>query len=106
MIRGVDVWISYASDENGYVELTPEAANNPWAVIGEPQKSTSPFCNCQFSCLRFSTAADRGKLMENYTSHDAVIFIGVFFCKDSSHNKQEPKLKSKRSVKVYGPADF
>jgi hypothetical protein len=106
MIRGVDVWVSYASDENGYVELTPEAANNPWAVIGEPQKSTSPFCNCQFSCLRFSTAADRGKLMENYTSHDAVIFIGVFFCKDSSHNKQEPKLKSKRSVKVYGPADF
>jgi hypothetical protein len=62
MIRGVDVWVSYASDENGYVELTPEAANNPWAVI----------------------AADR----------------------DSSHNKQEPKLKSKRSVKVYGPADF
>ncbi|CAI8039087.1 hypothetical protein GBAR_LOCUS21739 [Geodia barretti] len=62
MIRGVDVWVSNASDENGYVELTPEAATNPWAVI----------------------AADR----------------------DSSHNKQEAKLKSKRSVKVYGPADF
>ena len=79
MIRGVDVWVSNASDENGYVELTPEAATNPWAVIGESQTPTSPFGNCQFSCLRFSTAADRGKLMENYTSHDAVIFIGVFF---------------------------
>ena len=34
MIRGVDVWVSFASDENGYVELTPEAASNPWAMIG------------------------------------------------------------------------
>lgn len=34
MIRGVDVWVSFASDENGYVELTPEAATNPWARIG------------------------------------------------------------------------
>ena len=34
MIRGVDVWVSFASEENGYVELTPEAASNPWAMIG------------------------------------------------------------------------
>ena len=34
MIRGVDVWASFASDENGYVELTPEAATNAWAMIG------------------------------------------------------------------------
>ena len=40
MIRGVDVGVSYASDENGYVELTPEAANNPWAVIGEKHTHT------------------------------------------------------------------
>ena len=39
MIRGVDVWVSNASDENGYVELTPEAATNPWAVIGESPKT-------------------------------------------------------------------
>lgn len=62
MIRGVDVSVYFASEENGYVELTPEAASNPWAVI----------------------AADR----------------------DSSHNKPELKLKSKRPMKVYGPADF
>ena len=40
MIRGVDVGVSDASDENGYVELTPEAANNPWAVIGEKHTHT------------------------------------------------------------------
>ena len=40
MIRGVDVGVSNASDENGYVELTPEAANNPWAVIGEKHTHT------------------------------------------------------------------
>lgn len=34
MIRGVDVSVNFASEENGYVELTPEAASNPWAMIG------------------------------------------------------------------------
>lgn len=34
MIRGVDVLVNFATEENGYVELTPEAASNPWAMIG------------------------------------------------------------------------
>ena len=35
MIRGSDVRVEIATRENGYVELTPEAAKNPWAVIGK-----------------------------------------------------------------------
>ena len=35
MIRGSDVRVEMATRENGYVELTPEAAKNPWAVIGK-----------------------------------------------------------------------
>ena len=34
MIRGCDVHVAAASDENGYVELPPEAAKHPWAQIG------------------------------------------------------------------------
>ena len=34
MIRGSDVYADLASDENGYVELPPEAASNPWSVLG------------------------------------------------------------------------
>ena len=56
MIRGVDVWVSFASEENGYVELTPEAASNPWAVIG---LSVRNFCNyisvytCIMNCSHY-----------------------------------------------------
>ena len=35
MIRGSDVRVEVATRENGYVELTAEAAKNPWAVIGK-----------------------------------------------------------------------
>lgn len=64
MIRGVDVWVSYASDENGYVELTPEAANNPWAVIGEWIINFIGIIVVNFLLLlllnHLHTAADRG----------------------------------------------
>lgn len=33
MIRGVDVRVDMASEENGYVELPEEAADQPWAKI-------------------------------------------------------------------------
>ena len=35
MIRGSDVRVEAATRENGYVELTPEAAKNPWTLIGK-----------------------------------------------------------------------
>ena len=35
MIRGSDVHVEFASEENGYIELPPEAAKHPWAQIGE-----------------------------------------------------------------------
>ena len=35
MIRGSEVKVEPASEENGYVELPPEVAEEPWAVIGE-----------------------------------------------------------------------
>lgn len=33
MIHGSDVNVEPASSENGYVELSAEAANNPWSQI-------------------------------------------------------------------------
>lgn len=35
MVRGSDVKVEPATRENGYVELTPEAAKNPWTLIGK-----------------------------------------------------------------------
>lgn len=34
MIRGSEVHVAAASEENGFVELPPEAAKHPWAQIG------------------------------------------------------------------------
>lgn len=34
MIHGSDVTVEAASEENGFFELPPEAAKNPWAQIG------------------------------------------------------------------------
>ena len=34
-IAGIDITVEKASIENGYVELTPEAEQNSWAMIGE-----------------------------------------------------------------------
>ena len=33
MIHGSDISVAAASTENGYVELPPEAASNPWSQI-------------------------------------------------------------------------
>ena len=35
MIHGIDVRVDMASEENGFVELPEEAADQPWAKIGE-----------------------------------------------------------------------
>ena len=43
MIRGSDVRVEFASEENGYIELPPDAASNPWAILGERQKHTPVF---------------------------------------------------------------
>ena len=45
MIRGTDVRVEAATRENGYVELTPEAAKNPWSLLGKP--------TTMFSLLRY-----------------------------------------------------
>ena len=60
MIRGVDVWVSFASEENGYVELTPEAASNPWAMIGRHNsyriyRTLLLLCESQFIPLQRQT---------------------------------------------------
>ena len=34
MIHGCDVYVDFASAENGFFELPPEAASEPWAQIG------------------------------------------------------------------------
>ena len=34
MIHGTDVFVELASDENGFVELPPEAVDKPWSRIG------------------------------------------------------------------------
>ena len=34
MIRGMEVLVELASEENGYVDLPPEAASNKWSLIG------------------------------------------------------------------------
>jgi len=33
-VVGIDLTVAMASDENGYIELTPEAEQNSWAMIG------------------------------------------------------------------------
>ena len=34
-VAGIDITVEKASEENGYVELTPEAEQNSWAMIGK-----------------------------------------------------------------------
>ena len=34
-IAGIDITVDKASEEHGYVELTPEAEQNSWAMIGK-----------------------------------------------------------------------
>ena len=34
-VASIDIIVEKASEENGYVELTPEAEQNSWAMIGE-----------------------------------------------------------------------
>ena len=46
MIRGSDVKVEAATRENGYVELTPEAAKNPWTLIGKFPNIESLLPNC------------------------------------------------------------
>lgn len=63
MIRGVDVVVNFASEENGYVELTPEAASNPWAMIGRQQQFSINVCYNQldflFICLQLRTEVSK-----------------------------------------------
>ena len=40
MIHGSDVCVEPASSENGYVELSPEAASNPWSQIAAGRELT------------------------------------------------------------------
>lgn len=40
MIHGSDVTVEPASSENGYVELPPEAASNPWSQIAAGRELT------------------------------------------------------------------
>jgi len=40
MIHGSDVTVEAASEENGFFELPPEAAKNPWAQIAAGQTLT------------------------------------------------------------------
>ena len=57
MIRGIDMRVEMASEENGFVELPEEAADQPWAKIGEGTAKPivftdflSPSLISQFSC--------------------------------------------------------
>ena len=34
-VGDIDITVEKASEENGYVELTPEAEQNSWAMIGK-----------------------------------------------------------------------
>ena len=34
MIHGAEVWIEFASEENGFIELPPDAVYKPWNRIG------------------------------------------------------------------------
>ncbi len=34
MIHGTEIRVDFASDDNGFIELPPEAASQPWARIG------------------------------------------------------------------------
>ena len=34
MIHGTEIRVDFASDQNGFIELPPEAASQPWARIG------------------------------------------------------------------------
>ena len=39
-VAGIDITVEKASEENGYVELTPEAEQNSWAMIGKNYSCT------------------------------------------------------------------
>ena len=52
MIRGSDVRVEFAGEENGYIELPPDAAKNLWAQIGEHQAlSWISFSDFVFYCM-------------------------------------------------------
>ena len=40
MIHGTDVSVEPASSENGYVELSADAASNPWSQIAAGRELT------------------------------------------------------------------
>lgn len=51
MIHGTEIRVEFASDENGFVELPPEAASEPWARIGlETLFYSIPILFCFCSC--------------------------------------------------------
>ena len=67
MIRGTEVRVDFASEENGYVELTPEAASNPWSVLGKYVIIIKLFPFEMVIIVKFSLptvppAAERGQL--------------------------------------------
>ena len=55
MIRGVEMRVDMASEENGFVELPEEAADQPWAKIGENLSvQSNDLDSLSFSFLHFS----------------------------------------------------
>ncbi len=42
MIHGTEIRVDFASDENGFIELPPEAASQPWARIGQLVSTVEP----------------------------------------------------------------
>ena len=53
MIHGSDITVEPASTENGYVELPPEAASNPWSQIaaGRDLKGCFVLCVCMLELV-------------------------------------------------------
>ena len=52
-IGGIDITVEKASEENGYVELTPEAEQNSWAMIGKK--------SVLLKCLNFCVSSAAGR---------------------------------------------
>jgi len=53
MIHGSDVSVEPASSENGYVELPPEAASNPWSQIAAGRELTGTQMLLSISYIHF-----------------------------------------------------
>ena len=51
-VTGIDIKVEKASEENGYVELTPEAEQNSWAMIGKAAEVFSCF-SCTVQAVLF-----------------------------------------------------